>query len=176
MDCSLPGSSVHGDFPGKNTGMCGHVLLSGVFPVQGWNPGLLNCKWILYPLSHKGSRRILGWVAIPSAGDLPNPDIEPGFPTLQVDSVPAELPGSDSKESACNTGDMGSIPGLGRYLAGGHGNQLQYSCQKNPQGQRNVAVYSSWGLKESDMTERLSIHMVIYSDKDYTTYCTFKIC
>ena len=86
-----------------------------------------------------------------------------------MDSVPAELPGSDSKESACNTGDLGSIPGLGRYLAGGHGNQLQYSCQKNPHGQRNLAVYSSRGLKESDMTERLSIHIVIYSDKDYTT-------
>ena len=35
MDCSLPGSSVHGDSPGKNTGMGCHVLLQGIFPTQG---------------------------------------------------------------------------------------------------------------------------------------------
>ena len=40
--------------------------------------------------------------------------------------------GSDSKESACNVGDLGSIPGLGRSLGGGHGNPLQYSCLENP--------------------------------------------
>ena len=36
--------------------------------------------------------------------------------------------GSDGKESACNVGDPGSIPGLGRSLGGGRGNPLQYSC------------------------------------------------
>ena len=36
--------------------------------------------------------------------------------------------GSDGKESACNAGDLGSIPGLGRSPGGGHGNLLQYSC------------------------------------------------
>ena len=30
-------------------------LLQGIFPTQGWNPGLLHCRWILYQLSHKGS-------------------------------------------------------------------------------------------------------------------------
>ena len=40
--------------------------------------------------------------------------------------------GSDSKESACNVGDLGSIPGLGRSPREGHGNPLQYSCLKNP--------------------------------------------
>ena len=35
MDCSLPGSSVHGDSPGKNTGMGCHALLQGIFPTQG---------------------------------------------------------------------------------------------------------------------------------------------
>ena len=38
----------------------------------------------------------------------------------------------DSKESACNVGDLGSIPGLGRSPRGGHGNLLQYSCLENP--------------------------------------------
>ena len=64
--------------------------------------------------------------------------------------------GSDSEESACDGGDLGLIPGLGRPLGGGHGNLLQYSRLKNPQGQRSLVGYSPWGEKESDMSERLS--------------------
>ena len=40
MDCSLPGSTVHGDSPSKNTGVGCHALLHGIFPTQGSNPGL----------------------------------------------------------------------------------------------------------------------------------------
>ena len=40
--------------------------------------------------------------------------------------------GSDAKESACNVGDLASIPGLGRSPGGGYGNPLQYSCLENP--------------------------------------------
>ena len=54
-DCSQPGSSVHGDFPGKNTGVGCHSLLQGIFPTQGSNLGLLHCGQILYCLSHQGS-------------------------------------------------------------------------------------------------------------------------
>ena len=61
MDCSLPGSSVHGDSPSKNTGVGCHVLLQGIFPTQGSNPGLPHCRWFLYHLSHLGSPRILEW-------------------------------------------------------------------------------------------------------------------
>ena len=42
--------------------------------------------------------------------------------------------GSDGKESACNEGDLGSIPGLGRFPGEGNGNPLQYSCLENPMG------------------------------------------
>ena len=52
IDCSLPGSSVHGIFPGKNTGVGCHYLLQEIFPNQGSNPGLLHCRRILYQLSH----------------------------------------------------------------------------------------------------------------------------
>ena len=62
MDCSPPGSSVHGDFPGKNTGVGSLSLLQGIFPTQGLNPGLPHCGWILYHLNHQGSLRILEWV------------------------------------------------------------------------------------------------------------------
>ena len=101
-DCSLPSSTVHGDSPGKNTGLScppGDIpnpgikprspalqadslpseppkkpkntgvgslsLLQGIFLTQESNWGLLHCKWILYQLSHKGSPRILEWVAYP---------------------------------------------------------------------------------------------------------------
>ena len=40
--------------------------------------------------------------------------------------------GSDSRESACNEGDLGLIPGLGRSPRGGHSNPLHYSCLDNP--------------------------------------------
>ena len=41
--------------PGQNTGVGSLSLLQRIFPTQGWNPGLLHCRRILYQLSHKGS-------------------------------------------------------------------------------------------------------------------------
>ena len=55
MDCSPPGSSVHGDSPGKNTGVGCHALFQWIFPTQESNWGLLHCRWILYQLSYQGS-------------------------------------------------------------------------------------------------------------------------
>ena len=65
MGCSLPGSSVHGESPGKNTGVGCHALCQGILPAQGLNPGLPHCRQILYPLSHRGGPGILEWVAYP---------------------------------------------------------------------------------------------------------------
>ena len=48
------------------------------------------------------------------------------------DKVLGFLGDSDGKESSCNVGDLGSIPGSGRSPGGGTDNQLQYSCLKNP--------------------------------------------
>ena len=64
--------------------------------------------------------------------------------------------GSDGKESACNTVDLCSIPGLGRSPGGGHGNPLQYSCLEKPHGESILAGNSPWDCKELDTTERLS--------------------
>ena len=47
MDCSPPGSSVHGDSLGKKAGVGCHSLLQGIFPTQGLNPGLPHCRRIL---------------------------------------------------------------------------------------------------------------------------------
>ena len=51
--------------PSQNTGVGSLSLLQRIFPTQGLNPGLPHCKWILYHLSHRGSPRILEWVAYP---------------------------------------------------------------------------------------------------------------
>ena len=68
-----------------------------------------------------------------------------------------DFPGSPAgKESACNEGDPGLIPGLGRSPRGGHGSPLQYSCLENPHGQRSLVGYSSWSRKKSDTAECLS--------------------
>ena len=53
MNCRPPGSSIHGDSPGKNTGVGCHALLQRIFPNQRSNPGLPHYKQILYRLSHQ---------------------------------------------------------------------------------------------------------------------------
>ena len=66
------------------------------------------------------------------------------------------FPGSsDGKQSACNAGDLGSIPELGSSPGGGHGNPLQSSCLETPHGQRRLVGYCLWGCKELDTTEKL---------------------
>ena len=81
MDCSLPGSSVHGIF----------------------------------------QARVLEWVAIAFSAWHVNYLLSWSFSC-----------GSDGKESACNVGDSGSIPALGRSPGEGNGNTLEYSCLENP--------------------------------------------
>ena len=62
--------------------------------------------------------------------------------------------GSDGKESACNVGDLGLIPGLGRSPGGGHGNPLQYSCLKDPHGQRSLrAIVHGFATSQTRLTK-----------------------
>ena len=62
--------------------------------------------------------------------------------------------GSAGKESACNAGDPGLIPGLGRSPGEGKGSLLQYSWPGDFHG-----LYSPWGRKELGMTERPSLSL-----------------
>ena len=67
--------------------------------------------------------------------------------------------GSDSRESACNAGDPGSNPGLGRSPGEGNGNPLQYSCMDNPMDKRAWWDTVHGGHKESDTTEGLTFSL-----------------
>ena len=64
--------------------------------------------------------------------------------------------GSTGKESACNAGDLGSIPELGRSPRGGYSYPLLYSCLENHMD--SLAGCSPWGCKMLDMTVHLSTH------------------
>ena len=88
MDSSPPGYSVHGDSPAKSTGVGCHAFLQGTVPIQGSSPGFLHCRQILYHLSHQGSQ----WISL-LQGIFWTQEIKLGSPALQVDSLPAELPG-----------------------------------------------------------------------------------
>ena len=66
------------------------------------------------------------------------------------------LGGSARKESACNTRELGSIPGLERSLRQGKGFPLHYSGLENSRD-----CCSPWGRKESDMTEQLSLSFTL---------------
>ena len=83
MDCSPPGSSVHGDSPGKNTGVGCHALLQGIFPTLGSNPGLPHCRRIVY---HKppGKPRNLLVISMLRPPDLLNQTLGVVFPEIYV--------------------------------------------------------------------------------------------
>ena len=59
--------------PGQNTGVGSLSFRQGISPTQGLNPGLPHCRQILYQLSHKGSPRVLEWVAFPFSRGSPQP-------------------------------------------------------------------------------------------------------
>ena len=81
--------------------------------------------------------------------------------------------GSAGKEFACNVGDLGLIPGLGRSPGGEHGNPLQYCCLKKPHGQRSLVGHSPWGCKELDTTERLSTEQHKYPLSQFSSCFPF---
>ena len=84
--------------------------------------------------------RFLGWKICWRRDRLPTP-VFLGFPS-----------GSAGKKSVCNAGDLGLIPGLGRPPGEGKGYPFQYSGLEN-----SMDCNSPWGVKESDMTGRLSL-------------------
>ena len=78
--------------------------------------------------------------------------------------------GSESKESACNAGDQGSIPGLGRSPGEENGYTLQYFCLKNPMDRGAWQATIHGGHKELDTAERLTLKKKVYSHFLWSVY------
>ena len=98
--------------------------------------------------------RFLGWEDPLEKGRLPTP-VFLGF-----------LCGSPGKESTCNVGDLGWIPGLGRSPEERKGYPLQYSGLENFMDCTVNAV-----AKSQDMTERLSLHLIAFSETGVMLRC-----
>ena len=98
---------------------------------------------------------LLGWAAWLWEGEAELSSPRPEDSLLLVTVLPGSSAG---KESARNAGDLGSIPGLRRSPGEGKGYPLQYSGLEN-------SMDSPSGRKESDMTERLSLHILHLTQK-----------
>ena len=86
------------EFSSQNTGVGSLPLLQGIFPTQGWNPGLPHCRQFLYQLSPKGMPRILEWVAYPFSSGSSQPRNWTRVSCTAGDSLPTELPGKSPKD------------------------------------------------------------------------------
>ena len=115
MDYSPSGFSVYGDSPDKNIGVGCHVLLQGIFPTQGSNLYLLHLQhWQAGSLLLAPAGMLeITWLHI--------------YQHLSSCSLVAQL----VRNPACNAGDLGFIPGLGRSPGEGKGYPLQYSGLEN---------------------------------------------
>ena len=96
-----------------------NFLPQGIIPTQGLNPGLPRCRQMLYHLSHQG--RVLTGTTVQKHQFYVS---RLYGSTLTFVGLPC---GSAGKESACNAGGPGSIPGVGRSAGEGIGYPLQYS-------------------------------------------------
>ena len=125
------------------------------------SPLSLLSRGSFVPLSfcHKG-----GVICISEVIDISPSNLDSSLCFIQLafhmiySAYRASLVGSDDKESACNAGNLGLIPGLGRSPGGGHGNPPHYFCLENPHRQRSLVGYIPWGCKESDTAKQLSTH------------------
>ena len=126
-----------------------HFLLQGIFLTQGSNPGLSHCRQILYCLSHQGSPK-WGEESLIASDQVLHHQVVTSFERppstfFNFNCLSLPIPYNlfflvfkivflwllrwfSGKESACQTADVGSIPGSGRSPGEGNGYSLQCSC------------------------------------------------
>ena len=83
------------------------------------------------------------------------------------------LGGSDSKESACNAGDLDSVPGLGQSPGEENGYLPRYSCLEKSMNRQSLVGYSPWGHKALDTTKRLRLLYITKTSEDAQV---FSVC
>ena len=150
IDYSPPGFSLCGDFPGKNTGVGCQVLLQGIFPTQGLNPGLQHCRQILYYLSHQGSLTSSLVARIwcfhhPDPASISGWEPKSYFKLLKVKATQGH---SWHQELVL----------LALLLKWLHFCFTPVLLPGKSHGPRSLVGFSPWGLEESDTTERLHFY------------------
>ena len=131
MDCSPPGSSVHGILQERILEWVAMPSSRESSQPRDIKPGLLHWQAGSLPLSHQGRPYFYAFLKF-------------CFFKLRW-----------YRESACHVGDLGSDLWVGRSPGGVHSNTLQYSCLENPTDRGAWRACSPWGRRE-DTTERLS--------------------
>ena len=124
MDCSPPGSSVHADSPGKNTGVGCHVLFQGIFPTQRSNPVSHITSGFFTVWGTREAQEYWSGQPMPSPQIFPAQELNWGL--LHCRWILYQL-----KNLPTNTGDTNLIPGSGRFSQEGNSNSLQCSCLGN---------------------------------------------
>ena len=157
MDCGPPGSSVHGISQARLLEWVAISFSRGSSRPRGGT--CISCigRWILLPLSHQGSTYFshTGTQLSPRFIKLKIPLLtypEAEFRSLHLCKSMGFLDSSVDKESACNAGDMDSVPGLGRSPGEGNSNLLQYSCQESSMDREAWRATVHGVAKESDTT------------------------
>ena len=123
-----------------------HAFLQGISSTKGWNSRflhLLHCKGEEFTVEPLGKHLC---IAKYKRKYLYVIGLERGFPG-----------GSAGKEFSCKVGDLGSIPGLGRFPGDGKGYPLWYSGLEKPMD----CIYSPWSHKES--TKLSNFHLLTHS-------------
>ena len=111
------------------------------------NSGLVaNSYSVPTAIAAVGSKEFQQWFLCPKGKNAP--------PSLGQDLPEVNWPRwLSSKESACNAGDMGSVPGLGRSPGEGNGKLTPVFLTRKSYGERSLVGCSPWGRKELDMAE-----------------------
>ena len=193
MDCSLPGSSVHGIFQARVLEwgaiayrsllqLPGHGTLIRCGPIRVFSLGWQSV--CLLSLLSKGKRGKAIWINCWSPWCFPwgqnrpwchnnlhlsfqcQPSWHPHNTCFSIRSPPCPLMVSlvAGKESACNVGDLGLIPELGRSLGEGKGYPLQYFGLENPMGCIVHGGHRELHTTETEWLSLLLFKMLVYVD------------
>ena len=158
--CDPVNYTIHGILQARILEWVAFRLLPGIFPTQGWNPHLLHSRWILYQLSHKGSPRILEWVAYPFFSRPSGPRnwtriscIAGGFFTnwtIREARV--------GKESVCNVVDLSLIPGMGKIPWSGKWEPISVFLPGKSPWTEEPGRLQSMGLQSQTLLSDLAKH------------------
>ena len=166
MNCSLPGSSVHGISQARILEWVVSSFSGGSSWLKDWTRISRIGRQILYYWRHPGSPFQVNFYSVVNIIHQLN---KFHLNTYSVVRFPG---GSDGKDSAWNAGNQGLMPRLGGSPGEGTGNPLQYSCLENSM---DSDAWWAFDRKELDITERLTLSISLYLNTNFFARYLFQI-